>query len=197
MRLLHLAISFASAAVLLVACGSSGGSSGSPGDADGGPGPGADGGPGGDAADPSEIGGDRPVTVHVPASYVAGVATPLVILLHGYGASGAVQDLYFGLTALADSRGFLYAHPDGLVDADGKRYWNATDSCCDLGGTKVDDSTYVSSLIKQVQARYSVDPKRIFLVGHSNGGFMSYRMACDHADRIQPSPASPARCSRT
>lgn len=146
----------------------------------------ADGGgvPGADASEPGEIGGDRPVTVHVPPGYAAGTAVPLVVLLHGYGASGSLQDLYFGLTAVSDMRGFLYAHPDGLIDSEGKRYWNASDACCDFARTQVDDSSYVSSLITQIKARYTVDPKRVFLVGHSNGGFMSYRVACDHSDQI-------------
>jgi polyhydroxybutyrate depolymerase len=167
----------------LAACGSS--SSQATGTTDGGTGTGSSGGSGGeDSGDPTVIGGNRPVTVHVPASYIPGTAAPLVILLHGYGASGALQDLYFGMTAVSDARGFLYAFPDGTVDSDGKRFWNATDACCDLHATKVDDSTYVSSLITQIKARYTVDPKRIFLVGHSNGAFMSYRMACDHADQV-------------
>ena len=177
--------SAATAACLLIACGSS--SSAPTAATGGGTGAGTDGGGGGggeDAGDPAVVGGDRPVTVHVPASYVPAVATPLVILLHGYGASGALQDLYFGMTAVSDARGFLYAAPDGTVDADGKRFWNATDACCDLHATNVDDSAYISSLIRQIQARYNVDPKRIFLVGHSNGAFMSHRMACDHADQI-------------
>jgi polyhydroxybutyrate depolymerase len=176
----------APAIALLAACGSSGVSSSSTAP-DGGPSdPSQDGGNGttGDASDPTELGGDRPVTLHVPPGYVAGVPAPLVVLLHGYSASGTLQDLYFGLTAQSDARGFLYAHPDGLVDADGKRYWNATDACCDLGGTNVDDSKYISSLITQIKERYTVDPKRVFLIGHSNGGFMSYRMACDHSDQI-------------
>src|SRR5262249_9298088 len=50
--------------------------------------------------------------------------------------------------------------------------------------TGVDDSAYLSSLIDEIKARYTVDPKRVYFVGHSNGGFMSYRMACDHADQI-------------
>ncbi len=185
MRTPSLAFSVLFVASTLAACGSSG--SPAAGTTDGGTassGGTSTGGGGEDGGDPPAIGGDRPVTVHVPASYIPGTAAPLVILLHGYGASGALQDLYFGMTAVSDTRGFLYAFPDGTVDSDGKRFWNATEACCDLHGTKVDDSTYVSSLITQIQARYTVDPKRIFLVGHSNGAFMSYRMACDHADQV-------------
>ncbi len=54
------------------------------------------------------------------------------------------------MTAVSDARGFLYAAPDGTVDADGKRFWNATDACCDLHATNVDDSTYISALIKEI-----------------------------------------------
>jgi polyhydroxybutyrate depolymerase len=134
--------------------------------------------------DSGPIGGARPVTVHVPPGYVAGKPTPLVVLLHGYTATGDTQEAYLGLTALADSRGFLYAHPDGTTDVFGMQFWNATDACCDLAGTGVDDSAYLSGVITEISARYSVDPKRVFLIGHSNGGFMSYRMACDHSDQI-------------
>ena len=175
MRLPAVAASSLTAAFLLFACGACGSSKSAPA-----PSSSSDDG----GADPTVFGGDRPVTLHVPASYVSTTKTPLVILLHGYGASGSFQDLYFGLTAVSDARGFLYAAPDGTVDADGRRFWNATDGCCDLHGTNVDDSTYISSLIKDIQGRYNVDPKRVFLIGHSNGGFMSYRMACDHADQI-------------
>lgn len=132
----------------------------------------------------SPIGGDRPVEVLVPASLKPGVPAPLVILLHGYSVNGNVEELYLQLAPLAEERGFLYAHPDGTLDRDAKYFWNATDACGDLFASGVDDSAYLASVIDQIEARYSVDPKRIYLVGHSNGGFMSYRMACDHADKI-------------
>jgi polyhydroxybutyrate depolymerase len=130
------------------------------------------------------LGGDRPVDLVVPSSYQKGVPTPLVLLLHGYSVNGTVQDLYFQLAPLAEKYGFLYAHPDGTIDKDGKYFWNATDACCDFYGSNVDDSAYLSGLIDEIKSRYTVDPKRVYLIGHSNGGFMSYRMACDHADQI-------------
>jgi polyhydroxybutyrate depolymerase len=104
--------------------------------------------------------------------------------LHGYTSSGAGQEGYFKLTAESDRRGFLYAMPDGTTNSNGERFWNATPACCDFGRTGVDDSGYLAGLIDTVAASYAVDPGRVFFVGHSNGGFMAYRMACDHADKI-------------
>jgi polyhydroxybutyrate depolymerase len=127
---------------------------------------------------------DRPYEVFVPSSYDEADAAPLVLLLHGYTSTGDVQEGYFGFQVLAEERGFLYVHPDGTKDAAGNQFWNATDACCDLASAGVDDSAYLLSIIEQVQADYNVDPKRIYLAGHSNGGFMSYRMACDHADKV-------------
>ena len=78
----------------------------------------------------------------------------------------------------------LYATPDGTLDASGMRFWNATDACCNFAHTPVDDVAYIDAIIADVSARYAVDPRRIFLVGHSNGAFMSHRMACDRASEI-------------
>ncbi len=125
----------------------------------------------------------RPFNVFTPSSYDPNTPMPLVVLLHGFGASGIIQNLYFQLQPLAESRGFLYVHPDGTINAIGKQFWNATDACCGFGST-VDDVAYLSALVKNVQSNFNVDPKRIFFVGHSNGGFMSYRMACDRADMV-------------
>lgn len=128
--------------------------------------------------------GDRPFNLQVPASYRSGVAAPLVILLHGYTSSGSRQEGYMKFTPESDKRGFLYATPDGTADAMGNRFWNATTACCDFYGSQVDDEKYLVDIIKTVSAKYTVDPKRVYLIGHSNGAFMSYRMACDHADLI-------------
>jgi polyhydroxybutyrate depolymerase len=130
------------------------------------------------------VGGDRPVTVHVPASYDASRPAPLVILLHGYTGSGQGQDEYFQLAPAADARGYVYVYPDGTIDSDNNRFWNATDACCNLDNAGVDDVAYLTGVIAEIQAKLAIDPKRIAFVGHSNGGFMSYRMACDQAGLV-------------
>jgi len=128
--------------------------------------------------------GRGPVTVHVPASYDPGQPAPLICNLHGYGGNGAWQEAYFQLLPLADEYGFLYFYPDGTIDHDGNRFWNATDACCDFYGSGVDDSGYLMALVDEIRAQLTVDPLRIYFTGLSNGGFMSHRLACEHAETI-------------
>jgi polyhydroxybutyrate depolymerase len=173
-------IGLVAVAALANACGSSAapasGASSSAGSSAGGAGGGA----------PSElvVGGDRPATLYVPPSYAKGTPAPLLVMLHGYGVSGVVEDIYLGLRAVAAAKGFLYVHPDGTVDEKGSRFWNATDGCCDMYGKGIDDSSYLAGLVAEIEKAVDVDRKRVYFIGHSNGGFMSYRMACDHADIV-------------
>jgi polyhydroxybutyrate depolymerase len=128
--------------------------------------------------------GGRQVTVHVPASYDASRPVPLVVALHGYTSEATELESYLRLTPESDRRGFVYAYPNGSADDRGEQFWNATDACCAFGGAKPDDSRYLSELITTLQAAYRTDPARVYLIGHSNGGFMSFRMACEHADQV-------------
>jgi polyhydroxybutyrate depolymerase len=128
--------------------------------------------------------GERPVAVHVPAASAGASALPLVISLHGYTSSGTEMESYLQIAAEADRRGFLYAFPDGSKDSRGDRFWNATDACCDFGGSGVDDSRFLAEAIDAIGRAYPVDARRVYVIGHSNGAFMAFRTACDHADRI-------------
>jgi polyhydroxybutyrate depolymerase len=126
----------------------------------------------------------RPYGLKVPAGYDARHPAPLVVLLHGYTSNGETQARYFGLPALADKAGFLLATPNGTRDLFGNRFWNGTDACCDWFRTGVDDVAYIDAVIDEIAAGHSVDPARVFLVGHSNGAFMSHRYACDRSSRV-------------
>jgi polyhydroxybutyrate depolymerase len=148
-----------------------------------------------DAAAPGEVkngppadhvfGGSRPVKVfRAPAGYDAAKPAPLVVVLHGYGANATAQNLFFNLGSIADREGFFLVAPEGTTDATGKQFWNGTDVCCDFGKTGVDDVAYVTGLVDEIAKYYAIDPKRVFLVGHSNGGAMSFRLGCDASDRF-------------
>ena len=146
--------------------------------------------------------GRGPVSVHVPASYDPAAPTPVVVLLHAFTADSQFEDGYMQLGPLADEFGFLYAYPDGTVNQSGDQFWNATEACCDYDLSGVNDSEYLRRLVDSLKARYTVDPRRVFFIGHSNGGFMSHRLACDHSETIAAiaslagaGPTDPANCS--
>ncbi|MFT5048970.1 MAG: polyhydroxybutyrate depolymerase [Chlamydiales bacterium] len=136
------------------------------------------------AGDTTVDAGRGPVSVHVPAGYSPAVPMPLVMLLHGYSADGPGQEAYMQFTPLSDERGFLYLYPNGTLDGAGNRFWNGTNACCDFAGSGIDDSGYLRDLIEAVGQALNVDERRVYLIGHSNGGFMSHRLACDHPDLI-------------
>ncbi len=128
--------------------------------------------------------GRGPVQVLVPDSYDPETPTPLLMLLHAYGSNGAAEEAYMQIAPIAEQFGLIYLYPDGLIDNAGARYWNGTDACCDFFGGNPDDSGYLRALIEEVRLQLNVDERRVYIVGHSNGGFMSYRMACEHADIV-------------
>lgn len=123
------------------------------------------------------LGGERPATLLVPADADLTAPRPLILLLHGYSSNSIQADEYFRFSRWVDERGFGVIYPDGTVDELGARHWNGTDECCDIFGANVDDVGYLKSLIDEA-ADYAVFDS-VFSVGHSNGGFMSYRLACE------------------
>jgi polyhydroxybutyrate depolymerase len=130
------------------------------------------------------LGGARPVEVTVPDQWTPTKKWPLVLVLHGYGASGGLQSFYLGITGRASQLGYVTLAPDGTRDPSGSLFWNATPACCNFGKVNVDDVGYLTGLIDEAIAQLAVDPERVYLVGHSNGGFMAYRLACEHSDKI-------------
>lgn len=127
---------------------------------------------------------ERPASYTLPDNYDAAKSWPVVLVLHGFGASGFIQDAYLGISAQGTERGFITLTPDGTLNPQGQRFWNATAACCDFWGSGVDDVSYLLGLLDQTAEFFNVDPTRVYLVGHSNGGFMSYRLACEAPERF-------------
>lgn len=144
----------------------------------------------------------RPYALHVPPHLDRSRPAQLVVSLHGYSApSGEAHAHSLGLDTLADEQGFLLAMPDGTRDSRGNRFWNASDACCNFDHSSVDDVAYIAWLLDDVARKYDVDRNRVFLIGHSNGGFLAHRLACDLSPRIAGAisiagagPKDPSRC---
>ena len=116
---------------------------------------------------------DRAVLV-LPREFVDG-ETPLVVSLHGFGGDSASQSAYVPLHERVNTHGFALLLPNGTLDGEGNRFWNPTDECCD-GKTGANHVAYLPELV--ASAREVRDFGAVYFFGYSNGGFMSYHMAC-------------------
>lgn len=122
--------------------------------------------------------------IYQPSDLKPGERRPLLIFLHGLGASGKTAFDILHLAAFgARERVFVLA-PDGSVDRQRRQFWNAGRACCNFDRRDIDDVARLAQLIDTWRARPNVDASRIYVMGHSNGGFMTERLACALGDRI-------------
>ncbi len=128
---------------------------------------------------------ERPARLKGPLGWCANWPIDVVFLLHGYGATAEAQDFLFRLGNRTESDNFLLILPDGTVDASGRRFWNGPPGCCDFFESGVDDVGYLSGLIEEIETLATIAGGKVYFTGHSNGGFMSYRMACERPDLVR------------
>jgi polyhydroxybutyrate depolymerase len=128
----------------------------------------------------------RMYRVHVPKSYNAARPTPVVFSFHGGGGSAEImsQDKFYGLTAKSEQAGYIAVFPNGYSRfRDGKlATFNAGSCCGPARDKKIDDVGFVRKIVARLKEQLNVDPERISSNGMSNGGMMSYRLACEASD---------------
>ena len=129
--------------------------------------------------------GGRSATLTMPGGHLYDHPLPLVVGLHGYSSSGSFNAWWMSLYDSVHENEHLLLTPDGTMNLIGMRFWNATDACCNLFGDGVDDVSFLEDLIDQAVQNYGADPEGVVLIGHSNGAFMSHRMACDRGGMIE------------
>ena len=121
----------------------------------------------------------RDYLLYIPASYTGNTAVPLLFNLHGYTSNNQAQLFYGDFRPIADTANFLMVLPNGTLDAQGNRFWNNF-----LGNSTVDDVGFMRDLLDLLETNYKIDANRVYSTGMSNGGFMSYALACELNDRI-------------
>jgi polyhydroxybutyrate depolymerase len=132
------------------------------------------------------VGGrERTYLLHLPPTYEGTHLLPLVIVLHGGGgnAPGAVQ--MTGFSQKADKEGFVVVYPNGSGRLKTRLLtWNSGNCCGYALDNDVDDVGFIRALIDELVKTRSIDPKRVYATGMSNGGMMTYRLGCELSDKL-------------
>jgi len=118
-------------------------------------------------------GNDRTYNLHLPPNYETGNDFALVLNFHGYSSNALQQQFYSGMNVVADAEGFIVCYPEGIDNQ-----WNAGFSL------NTDDVGFTHVLLDELLANYKIDANRIYSTGMSNGGYFSYKLACEMTDRI-------------
>ena len=128
----------------------------------------------------------RSYILHVPPAYSNDEKMPLVIVMHGYTATAEGMEQWTHFDDKADREGFIVAYPNGIPypwNKNNPQAWNC-------GGpweewtANTDDVGFINKMIEKISEYYTIDPKRIFITGHSNGSRMTYRLGFELSDKI-------------
>lgn len=117
--------------------------------------------------------------VHLPSGYDPSIAYPLVFNLHGYTSNAMQQEAYSQMNQVADAEKFIVVYPDGVNNS-----WNVGFDLVQPYFSGINDVGFINALIDEMDLQYPIDPLRVFSCGMSNGGYMSYRLACELSHRI-------------
>ncbi len=113
---------------------------------------------------------NRTYSVYLPASFQPDESVPLLVALHGLTQNGNTMMSFSGFNAIADTGNFVVVYPNGISNS-----WNVGLS----GGSNADDVGFLLALVDTLYQQFNIDYNRVYATGFSNGGFMSYKLACE------------------
>ena len=122
----------------------------------------------------------RKYLLYVPKSYNPARPVPLVISIHGYAEWPAHQMEQSHWNTLAEQYGFIVVYPSGLGLP---KRWRIG-GIPDRPSSPQPEVAFLSALIDKLAGQYNIDPARIYANGFSNGGGMSFALACQLSERI-------------
>ncbi len=123
---------------------------------------------------------EREYILYIPDSYDGATPAPLLFNFHGFGSTASEQMFYGDFRPIADRAGFLVVHPQGTL-FQGITHWNVGGW---TAGSTVDDVGFTEALIDALSSEYNIDAERIYSTGMSNGGYMSFLLACQLSERF-------------
>ena len=124
--------------------------------------------------------------IHLPKNLNKKQSAPLVVALHGGGGNMNIQanDEYYKLISQSDKSGAIVVFPNGFSRLPRGKFatWNAGNCCAAARDKKSDDVGFIREVVKRVSKENNIDKEKVFAIGMSNGGMMSYRLACEASD---------------
>lgn len=129
-------------------------------------------------------GEERRYQVFTPPAFQDIEHLPLYIVLHGGRGRAEKIAKKTLFNEWAQRNGFIVVYPQAKG-----RAWNAGMCCHNMAGRKgvqsPDDVKFIEAIIDEAMSSYQIDPRRVYIVGHSNGGMMAYRAGCEISDKIR------------
>jgi polyhydroxybutyrate depolymerase len=122
----------------------------------------------------------RDYILYIPAIYDGNTDVPLVLNFHGFGSNANEQMQYGDFRDIADTEGFLLVHPEGTL-LNGEQHWNVGNFTI---GSTADDVGFTEALIDQLANLYAINLDKVYATGMSNGGYMSFLLACQLSEKI-------------
>jgi polyhydroxybutyrate depolymerase len=123
----------------------------------------------------------RTYLLHIPPGLTNGRPVALVFIFHGYSDTAQNEQRQTGFNDIADKAGFIVVYPVGSGPT-GALSWNALGCCGFAQEENMDEPAFIRRMIVDLGTITTIDPKRIYATGLSNGGFLSYRLACEMSD---------------
>lgn len=132
----------------------------------------------------------RDVILYAPGAAQGPV--PVVMVFHGGGGGGEwMAGKSRTLTRTLTQAGYAVAYMNGSSrrGGDNLRTWNATHCCAYAQRRNINETAYADAAVEALDTRLGIDRTRIFLMGHSNGAMLSYRLA--GAMKVTPRAIAP------
>jgi polyhydroxybutyrate depolymerase len=127
---------------------------------------------------------DRDYLIHIPAGYNCSRELPMVVVIHGGFDTGKGMEKFSGFSDLADRENFIVLYPNGIGILGFLQHWNAGHCCGRAQSDHIDDVGFLAAVIDSACRRFHVDRRRIFMLGFSNGGMMTYRFASERGEML-------------
>jgi polyhydroxybutyrate depolymerase len=126
----------------------------------------------------------RHFLLHIPEGYTASRSFPLVVVLHGAFSTAKEMEKWSGWSQLADREGFIVIYPEGIGILGFLQHWNAGHCCGKAVDDDWNDVAFIEAAIDGTCRKYAVDKRRIYMMGFSNGGMMTYRFAAERSSLL-------------